>query len=97
MRRSPAPQRTTSARSPRPKRSALELGLKWEALNARWFVARCLAARGERRAALPLLEEVRTGAQQIHLMFMVRRAEEALAELRSSATTAPVKAMEEGE
>ena len=74
---------------------AEESGLKWEALNACWFVACCLAARGEHRAALPLLEQVRNGATQIHLMFMVKRAEAAMADLRSSATTAPVGRAEE--
>ena len=54
------------------------LGLKWEALQARWFVARCLAARGKNDSARPLFEQVREGARRIHLQFLVREAESAL-------------------
>lgn len=54
------------------------LGLKWEALQARWFVARCLAARGKSDSARPLFEQVREGALKIHLQFLVRQAEAAL-------------------
>ena len=57
---------------------AEELGLRWEALQARWFVGRCLAARGQARAAQPLFEAVRDGARKIHLMYLVEEADRAL-------------------
>jgi hypothetical protein len=60
---------------------AESLGLKWEALQARWFVARCLAARGKSDAAKPLFEQVREGARRIHLQYLVDEANAALAAL----------------
>ena len=57
---------------------AEQLQLSWETLQARWFVALCLVARGEAGAARPLFEEVERGARQIHLAFVERRARDAL-------------------
>ena len=61
--------------------TAETLGLKWETLQARWFVARCLAARGKPTSARPLFEQVRAGARKIHLQFLVDDAQAALDEL----------------